>query len=174
MTVISAFSDDSAALRTAAKDMAALVQNADSDSPGLAVAVEFWQAMLDADRQIVPVDILPALGRWAFVLGIDDTRWLDLMSQTLQLSGGLIDYRIEVADRCVSEEPTSKHLTVLHQLLGSGEPWERHYVEGAALDVLRAAARQPVGPEFVRLRTRLIELGQHDTADVYPDDQANN
>jgi hypothetical protein len=164
-----------AALRVAAEDMTSLVQNADGGSGLLLIAVESWKALLRADRQVVPVDALNALGRWAFVTGIDDIQWLELMRQTLELSGGLIDYRIEVANRCKSDEPSGQNLAVLEQLLGSGDLWERNYVEGIALDVLRVAAQQRVQDEFWRLRTRLIELGRHDATEVMPpDDQTDS
>jgi hypothetical protein len=55
-------------------------------------------------------------------------------------------------------------------LLGQGEPWERDYVARAAIETLRAATQRPVDENFQRLRTRLIELGHHEAAEIRPDE----
>jgi hypothetical protein len=166
--ILNGLRGDIEALRTTAAEMALLVQDADPDSPALSAAVSYWRAMLDADRQVVPVAVLDALGRWVFVTSVDEAVWMELMHRTLELTEGLIDYPIEVADRCKAAPPSELILAALLLLLGRGEPWERDYVEGAALDALRLAASQPVDYNSTPLRTRLIELGRHEAADIAP------
>ncbi|MEO9236814.1 MAG: hypothetical protein ABI418_01855, partial [Jatrophihabitantaceae bacterium] len=159
---------DIKALRTAAAEMALLVQDADPASSALAAAVTYWRAMLDADRQVAPVGVPDALGRWVFATGVDEAVWMELMHRTLELTEGLIDYPSEVADRCKAAPPSELTLAALLLLLGRGEPWERDYVEGSALDALRLAASQTVEYNLAPLRTRLIELGRHEATEHRP------
>lgn len=80
--------------------MAHLVQKCPTDAPELNTAVQFWRALLDANRDVVPVDVLRCAERWAFVTGLPDTVWAPLMLRTLTLTNGASDYAMEVADRC--------------------------------------------------------------------------
>lgn len=166
--VIAGLRGNVAALRETAQGIALLVQDSSADAPELLAAVEIWRTLLQADRQKVPRDALEASGRWTFVTGIDEHLWVDLTSQTLQLTSGLIDYPLEVADRCKVIQLPGPNLAMLLLMLGNGEPWERDYIESAALDALRRAADQPVDQNFFRLRTRLIELGRHEALDIDP------
>jgi hypothetical protein len=59
-------------------------------------------------------------------------------------------------------------------LLGQGEPWERDYVARAAIETLQAITQEPVDENFQRLRTRLIELGHHEAAEIRPDESPND
>jgi hypothetical protein len=160
---------DVAALNASAAEVALLVQDAEPDAPELSVAIAFWRALLDADLQAVPLGVLHALGRWAFVTGVDEADWAELMHRTLELTDGQIDYSIEVADRCKAMRSCGGGPAMLRLLLGRGEPWERDYIEHCALDVLRDAAQQPNDHDFWRLRTRLIELGRHEAVDIILD-----
>jgi hypothetical protein len=45
------------ALRAAAEEVPALPQQVDAKLPVLAVGVEFWRALLDADRRLVLADV---------------------------------------------------------------------------------------------------------------------
>jgi hypothetical protein len=164
--ILGDFHGDVAPLRTVATELAVVVQDLGSDSPELDLAVTFWRAMVDADRQVVPVEVLDALGRWVFVTGVDEIVWVDLICQTLELTGGIIDYPTEVADRCRQAPPSELSLAALQLLLGKGEPWERDYIQSAALDALRQAAAQAIGCDLSPLRTRLIELGSHEAVDI--------
>jgi len=157
---------DEAVLRAAVEEMPSLVQSAEPGSPELAVAVRFWRALLDANRQVVPISVLDAAGRWVFVTGLPHADWLQLTARTLQLTGGAITFPIEVADRCVAIPPDGTVLTLLTAMVDHGEPWERSYVQGKALAVLQAAADQQIGPEFALLRTRLVELGRHEAVPI--------
>jgi hypothetical protein len=98
--VITALRKEPSVLAKAAEDMAHLVQNSPADASRLATAVQFWQGLLDANREVVPAEVLRSVGRWAFVTGLPDGIWAPLMVRTLVLTDGLIDYAIEVADRC--------------------------------------------------------------------------
>lgn len=86
--IIEGLRGDTAALAEAANEIAFLVQSNEADAPQLAIAVEFWRALLEADRRVVPADGLRSLGRWAFVTGLSDEVWLQLTIQTLELTGG--------------------------------------------------------------------------------------
>ncbi len=117
---------------------------------------------------------MPWPARWeveAFLQGLFANSWRQivdpgLLHRTLELTEGLIDYPIEVADRCKVAPPSELTLAALLLLLSRGEPWERDYIEGAALDVLRRATSQSIDYDVAPLRTRLIELGRHEAADI--------
>ncbi|WP_371784186.1 hypothetical protein [Streptosporangium subroseum] len=162
------------ALSTMAAETAWLVQSIEADAPQLTAAVEFWRALLDSDRQKVPTTALHALGRWAFVTTVDESTWMTLMEETLRLTEGEIDHSIYIADRCKAAKPEGIVLSMLLRLLGKGEPWERDHIERAAVDTLRLAAQRPVDQIFWSLRTRLIELGQHEAAEITPDDSTED
>src|SRR5262249_32836906 len=66
-TIINVLRTTPAALTVAAETMASLVQDIPANSPGLNVGVQFWKALLDADRQVVPAGVLHGTGRWVFV-----------------------------------------------------------------------------------------------------------
>ncbi|MGW5721900.1 hypothetical protein ACWEVP_37400 [Amycolatopsis sp. NPDC003865] len=155
-------------LQQATSDVATLVQRSDSEAPELATAVAFWIALLDAERTAVPVEFLRHLGRWAFVTGVPEHDWAPLMLHTLQLTGGHIDYPIEVANRCESVPVPGDSVQILLLLLGHGEGWEAHHVAQTALNALRTLSDTRQDEGFADLRTRLIELGYHDAIHVSP------
>jgi hypothetical protein len=166
--VIRALQKDVAVLGRAVEGMALLAQDISADAPRLAVAVEFWRSMIVADRRLVPADALRHSGRWAFVTGVADDVWASLMLRTLELTEGLIDYPVEVADRCESVPVPTASAGVLLRLQGHGEPWEQHYVGRAAIKALRALSARRPDDNFLELRTRLIDLGHHEAADITP------
>ncbi|MGH3962847.1 MAG: hypothetical protein ACRDRY_06265 [Pseudonocardiaceae bacterium] len=168
--IIDGLRGDTAALASAAKEMAFLLQSSEADNPHLTIAVEFWRALVEADRRVVPADALRSSGRWAFVTGLSDAVWSQLTIQTLELTGGTIDLPIEVADRCKIAHASGNSTRILLLLLGQGEPWERDYVARTAIETLRTVIQGPVDENFQRLRTRLIELGHHEAAEVRPDE----
>lgn len=172
--IIDGLRGDTAALASAANEMAFLVQSSEADNPHLTIAVEFWRALLEADRSVVPADALRSSGRWAFVTGLSDAVWSQLTIQTLELTSGTIDLPIEVADRCKTAHASGNSTRILLLLLGQGEPWERDYVARAAIETLRAVIQGPVDESFHRLRTRLIELGHHEAAEIRPDESRND
>lgn len=166
--IIDGIAGDVAALASAADEMAFLMQASEANAPQLATAVGFWRALLEADRRVVPADALQASGRWALVTGLSDDIWSQLTMETLELTGGTIDLPIEVADRCKTAHASENITRILLLLLGHGEPWERDYVARAAIETLRVVTKGQVDENFQRLRTRLIELGYHEAADIRP------
>ena len=169
-------------LHAAIEEVPALLQQADSDSPQLVVGVNFWRAFLDADRRLVPVDVLSGAGRWVFVGALPDDQWLSLTARTLELTHGRLDHRFEVVNRCGAlplDETTAETAMQMLALLvdagdpleqgDAGDPWEQSYVRDRAVDLLRRASEWRRSPEFVLLRTRLLELGRHEVADLGDD-----
>jgi hypothetical protein len=166
--IITALRHDAAILSSAAEETAFLVQNSPADTPRLDRAVEFWQALLDANRSVVPIRVLRSTGRWAFVSGLTDSIWSSLTVRTLILTEGTIDYAIEVADRCENAPIAGDSTRILLLLQGRGEPWEQHHIRGVALNALRTLSASRADENFLALRTRLIELGHDEAADLKP------
>ncbi|MFI0771912.1 hypothetical protein ACH4TQ_44605 [Streptomyces sp. NPDC021218] len=168
--VIAGLRGDTDALAASANEIAFLAQSIGSDDLHLAISVEFWRTLLDADRHVVPVDAVRSSGRWALVTGLSDDVWAQLTLRTLEITGGAIDLAIEVADRCKAAHPSENSIRILLLLLGKGEPWEQHHIAGVAIETLGAFAPMPVDESFQQLRTRLIELGHHEAADIRIDE----
>lgn len=164
--IITALRKDAALLARAVEEMAHLVQNSPAEAPELATAVQFWQALLDANRDVVPADGLRGIGRWAFVTSLPDSTWAPLTVQTLILTGGLTHYAIEVADRCETVPIPNDSTKILLLLQGHGEPWEQHHIAQVALKALRTLSTDRSDENFVALRTRLLELGHDQVADL--------
>lgn len=160
------------ALGAACEAMASLVQDLDADSSELETALEFWRTLLST-TDIPPEALIPG-GRWTFVNGLGDETWISLTRDTLVLTGGRIEFSIEVADRAadaLDPESTPDLFLLLTPdlfllLLGKGEPWERSYVADKALDALAALASNTSNGGLRLLRTRLIDLGHHRAAEI--------
>ncbi|MFD4814836.1 hypothetical protein, partial [Streptomyces sp. NPDC058418] len=167
-TIITALREEPAVLSKAAEDMAFLVQDSPTDAPQMALAVQFWQALLDARRDVVPVEVLRCTGRWAFVTGLPDRTWSSLTAETLITTEGVIDYAIEVADRCETVPIPGASTRILLLLQGRGELWEQHHIGRVALNALRTLSASRPDENFSALRTRLIELGYDEAADLNP------
>jgi hypothetical protein len=169
--IVASLRKDKTALGAAAEDMARLVQDRPTDAPELVTAVQFWQALLDANRDIVPVETLRSTGRWAFVAGLPESIWTSLTIRALVLTDGSIDYAIEVADRCEAVPVPGDSTKALLLLQGRGEPWEQHHIANVALNALRTLSTSRTDENFLLLRTRLIELGHDSAADLTPYDE---
>ncbi len=157
------------ALKTAAEEIASVIQDIAPGDPILDRGLAFWVDLLDADRGVVPAETLIGAGRWTFVKAAGEERWFELLDRTLSVTGGEIDMAVEIADRCKEAQPSSRGLRMLRLMVGHGEPWEQHHIETTAVDALRAAAKQPIDEEFNMLRTRLIERGRHEAANIAPE-----
>jgi len=166
--LLSCLAGESALVRTAAEEIASLLQDLDSTSPVVEKGIQFWTGLLEADRRLVPLDSLPGLGRWTFVTAVADSQWFDLTCQTIELTSGEIDMSIEIADRCKAAQPLSQGLRMLRLMIGHGAPWEQRHIEDTAVDALREAAQHRVDEEFYRLRNRLIDRGRHEAEEVRP------
>jgi hypothetical protein len=144
------------------------VQDEPADSDSLAIAVTWWQAVLDDGT--LPREALQKLGHWAFVTNIAPAAYLPLMRDTLAATGGVIDNPIEVAERWRTDANPVASMPILHALLGHGEPWEQGYIASIVVDCLRAAASESLDIDqtttFMSLRAALIDRGQFDAVDV--------
>jgi len=167
-TIMRGLAADVTAIKAAADEIALLMHDISAGDPMIERGVMFWEGLIDADRRLVPVEALVGLGRWTFVEALDENRWLELMDRTLQLTSGRIDMATEIADRCKEAQPSDRGLRMLRLMIGPGEPWQRHYVETAGVEALRTAAKHPVNEEFEPLRSRLIERGRHEAANITP------
>lgn len=164
--IIASLRSDIDALKTAAEEMASLVQDREPGDPLIARALTFWDGLLHADRGAVPAAALTGAGRWTFVPGLSLADWFDRMERTLQVTRGAIDFAMEVADRCKQGTPSNQALRMLRLMQGQGEPWQRSHVAGCAAEALRATSGRGVGSEFNRLRDRLLELGRLEVKDI--------
>lgn len=167
-SIVSGLVADVAALKAAATEMASLLHGAKEDDPMVNRGLRFWEELLKADRGVIPPAVLVGLGRWTLVDAVDEDRWSDLMDVTLAITGGEIDMASEIAERCKEAQPSSRALRMLRALIGHGEPWERHHIETLGVEALREASKHATSVEFDLLRTRLIERGRHEAADVKP------
>lgn len=168
-TLITTHHANTDVLKSAAEEIATLVQDIEPDSPMLHRALQFWDDLLDAGRDAVPAEALVGVGRWTFVDAVDREDWFGRMDRTLQITGGEIEYPVEVGDRCKEAEPSARSLRMLRLMQGHGEPWERGHLAGLAVEALRLASGKGVGTEFNRLRDRLLELGRIDAKDIPPE-----
>lgn len=164
--IIKALRGNTAALATAAGEITFIVRNSSTDTPEQAAAVEFWRTLLDANRDIVPAKALRSAGRWALVAGLADTTWSELTIRTLERTDGIIDFALEVAERCQTTSLPASTKTLL-LLLGKGEPWEQDHIARTATEALRNV-NTDTDENFHPLRTRLIELGYDEAADIAP------
>jgi hypothetical protein len=152
------------ALAAACGAMARLAQDLEADSSELEIALEFWRKLLTAED--IPPEALRPGGRWAFVTGLADETWTSLTRDTLVLTGGRIDFLIEVADRAADTLNPDSTPEVFLLLLGKGEPWERGYVADKALEALTTLASDTSNDGLRSLRTRLLDLGHHRAAEI--------
>lgn len=164
--VTSALAGNVPALRAAAERIAWLMQPLEAGDPMIERGLRFWNDLIEADRSVVPAAVLAGAGRWIFVTAITPEQWLTHTTRTLDITAGVTDMAIEIADRCKEIQPSSQALRILRLMIGHGEPWEQHHVESAGVDALRLAADSDVDDEFEQLRTRLIERGRHEATDI--------
>lgn len=167
--VIKALGTTTTVLNSAVEDVAFLVQDAEADEPHLAIAIGFWERLLASDRTMVPASALTGLGRWAFVKAVDDTTWADLIARTLDITDGHTTLQIPVADRAKRIHPSTTTHKIFLRLLDRGEPWERSHTAANAIESLRTATDHN-DPYYVRLRTRLVDLGYHQAGTTEPPD----
>ena len=126
------------------------------------IAVDFWDAALDA----VPAfgaaagDALQGFGWFSEVEPIDTRVWSQITLKTLTATGGRIDWAPRVAQRVAASAPSPTGLSVLDQLVRcSPSDWERRKVAEHARPVLASAQHLENTVEYRRLRTALVERG---------------
>ena len=165
-SILGGYKADVTVLRTTAAEIASLVQDPSTGDEIVARALAFWDGMLDGAGPTVPNAALAGAGRWALVESLPADAWVPRMDRTLTLTRGEIDLPIEVADRCQDVQPSGAGLRMLRLMQGHGKPWEKDRVGRIGVDALRTASGHGVGVEFNRLRSRLIELGFHEAAEI--------
>ncbi|WP_020578864.1 hypothetical protein [Actinopolymorpha alba] len=135
--------------------------------------IALWEVLLTEAGHRVPVSALSGLGGWALAANLDQSRWLELTEQTVDLTGAAIDHASEVAERCRDAQPSPAGLRILAALLGHGDRWDQHHIEGIGVEALSAAAKRGLADEtFKLLQERLIQRGRHDAARIRPGDNA--
>jgi hypothetical protein len=163
-----------AALAQIFEDTVFLIQQREQNTPAVDIAAQFWDDLLNADRDSVPAQTLTGMGRWAFVTDIDDNLWVNLVSRTLETNNGAILYPTYVAERVARVPPTETTRRIFLRLLNNSdspenrEYWDRSEIGKNAIQVLRASANQPADQSFHALRTRLIDLGFLDARNIHP------
>ncbi len=122
----------------------------------LQVAMRFWHAAIATKLR----DGLAGFGSFAGVEHMDSTDWASMTLQTLQISGGRIDWSDKVAERAVTLSPSETTLAIMNQLVqGTIDEWDRRVNIERAVTLLRAADRLEETPEYIRLQTTLLERG---------------
>lgn len=164
--ILGGYHCDADVLQRTAGEIASLAQDLTADDPMLALALAFWDGMLEGAGSTVPVEALSGAGRWVFVDAVSIDELIPRLDRTVTLTGGEIDLATEVADRCRDAQPNEAGLRILRLMQGHGEPWEKDHVGRAGVEALISAAGNGLGGGFNRLRARLIELGFHAAADV--------
>ncbi len=166
LDMASGSADTTAAVAT---ETARLVGPADIEAPMLDIGFQIWTALIDADRDAVPLSSLASLGAWARIDATPDPRWTDLMERTLDITAGEIDEPSDIARTLRDLQPSNHHLAMLLPLLTKGDLWEQMYTQDLAVESLRLGPR-PASSEFHQLRDRLLELGRHDVMGIDPDE----
>ena len=168
--IVNGLRDSPSPRSTLADEVARLGQGLPDDQREVTErAVAFSRRLIaDAGTRIRPED-LTGLGRWAMASELDTEGWLELTEGTVAKTGGQIAYAVEVADRCSKVQPSSAALRILLAVLGHGDAWEQHHIDGVALEALRSAADGGIDDEaFVHLRERLIQRGRHEATNIRP------
>ena len=148
------------------EDIAYFVQDADRDSAALTRAIRAWEYLIGADEVTQKEVALAGTGRWAFVKNIDDHRWLQMTTATLEATGGLIDHQIWVAERTARVPANDDSCTTLLALLNHPDNhWHRDQIAKSAIDLLRSWP-QSATPPAQKLLTRLIDLGYYDARNI--------
>lgn len=166
--IVNGLRDSPSPRSTLADEVARLGQGLPDDQREVTErAVAFSRRLIaDAGTRIGPED-LTGLGRWAMAIELDTEGWLELTEGSVAKTGGQIAYAVEVADRCSKVQPSSAALRILLAVLGHGDAWEQHHIDGVALEALRSAADGGIDDEaFVHLRERLIQRGRHEATNT--------
>lgn len=69
--------------------------------------------------------------------------------RTLERSDRVIDFALEVANRCQTAPVTENSTRILIMLLGKGEPWEQDHIAHVAIDTLRKVNAASAGENFI-------------------------
>ena len=121
------------------EDIAYFVQDADSGSPSSRVPSTYGTTCSAPTRLPRRTWHSLEIGRWAFVKNIDDARWLQMTAATLEVTLGRIDHQTSVANRLARVHATDDSCAIFIALLdNTDDTWDRPYIAGQAIDMLRA------------------------------------
>ena len=101
--------------------LSTLINDDEPDPSHIEVAADLWQALLASQA----ADSTQGFGSLPGVTALDTDRWARLTLTTIARTGGRIDWADRVANRAVSQPPTTTTLEILNQLIrGQLEPWD--------------------------------------------------
>ena len=165
--IIRGLSDSSEAIAEVGSEIARLGDDVPDDQREITDrALAFSEQLISDSQSTLPSSTLKGLGRWAMATHLDEQRWLELTEQVVDSTDGHIEFGIEVGDRCRNAQPSAAGLRILTKMLGRGDVWEQHHLDGVAAEALRSATRSRLEDIAVdRLRERLIQRGRYDLDD---------
>ncbi len=163
-TIVSGLAGTPDVLADLASEIARLGDDVPEDQAEITErAFEFSERMISDTASGFPTNALEGLGRWAMATQLNDERWLAFTERVVDATDGYIDFGVEVGDRCREAQPSAAGLRILTRMLGRGEVWEQHHIEGVAVEALRRASRAGLHDVAVdQLRERLIQRGRYD------------
>ena len=145
-----------ALLSDAGKVLGRLVRHHNADEAQIHCAVTFW----DAANTTGIAAALPGFGWFAEVEDLDTYAWASRTMATLAVTGGRIGWSHKVAERAASLSPSTTTLSIMNSLVrGASDEWDRRRNVERAVEHLRAAEELSSTPEYLRLRTTLLERG---------------
>ena len=101
--------------------LSTLINDDEPDPSHIEVATDLWQALLASQA----ADSTQGFGSLSGVTALDTDRWARLTLTTIARTGGRIDRADRVANRAMSQPPTTTTLEILNQLIrGQLEPWD--------------------------------------------------
>jgi hypothetical protein len=143
-------------LSAAGEALGDLLRSEDTSPEHASVAVQFWTRALDGGT----TETLTGFGWLSEISALDDDTWTDLTRRTLTATRGRIDGAHKVAERAMSQPPSTGTLAILNELVrGLADDWDRRSVTELAVQALGQAKHLANTPEYGRLRTALLERG---------------
>ena len=131
-----------------------VLNHPDPDRRLIAVAVDYWRAILDTETGAA----VEGFGALSEVSAMHPQDWEELTLRTIKAADGRIDRNHRIVKRLVASQPTTTGLAVLNEMVrGSLEAWEQMYVTEEAATVLSRANDLQETDEYKRLRTTLLE-----------------
>ena len=133
-----------------------VLDDADADPRLVAVAVDFWNTVLDTETGAA----VEGFGFLAEVAAMDTEGWEELTLRTIKAAGGRVDWSHGIAKRLAASHPTTTGLALLNELVrGRLEEWDRLNVAEKAAAILSRANDLQETDDYKRLRTTLLERG---------------
>ena len=141
------------------KAVGRLLRSGEVEQRHLEIAVEFWRAVLKSETGLA----LKGFGWFAEVESMDSALWAELTLQTLQSSGGVIDWGHGVAERAMGLTPSQTSLAIVNELVrGQIDHWGLRVITDHAAELLSSAQGLEGTDEYKRLQTAFLERGMID------------